>query len=184
MPRATPSWSAGNSRYPSGRTTYVYDAHGRTTSESHLVDDQGHTAVTTYGDYGDFPDAGRTTQMAVALSATSTPVDLVTVRTFDDFGRPLTEETDPAGVTVSRRSYDLSGEELDNTDAVGMTTHHRYDCLGHEIETSDTAGDSWARWTRRVDPTGLVLSQTSYVTSSGAAVPAGTVVHVYDGSGN
>ena len=165
------------------QTTSTYDDHGRPTSESDLIDGQGHAAVTTYGGYGDFVDPAVTTQVAVALSATATPIDLSTVRTFDGFGRLLTE-TDPAGTISTTRSYDLSGDEVEQTDAAGVTVHHRYDFLGHEVETSSTAGDVWSQWTSStVDPTGLVLAQASYVSSDGARVPAETVTHVYDGSG-
>ena len=167
----------------SAQTSLDYDAHGRVTSESDLIDDQGHAAVTTYGDYGDFVDPGRTTQVGVALSSTATPGDLSTVRTFDGFGRILTE-TDPAGITVSTRAYDLSGDEVADLDAENVTVHHAYDPLGHEVDTSSTAGGSWSQWTSStVDPTGLVLSQTSYVSSDGVQTPGDTVVRAYDGSG-
>ena len=70
------------------------------------------------------------------------------------------------------------------TDAAGAVTHHRYDLLGNEIETSRTAGAAWSDWTSKtVDPTGLVLTETSFVTSGGVVVPARTTTRIYDGSG-
>jgi RHS repeat-associated protein len=166
------------------QTTWAFgsDTHGRPQSETKAITATA-SAVTQYSDYGDFTEPQTTTQIGVALSATTT-VDLATQRTFDAFGQLLTE-TDPAGVTVKTNAYDLSGRVVSETDATGTVTHHRYDQLDNEVETSRTAGSAWSDWTSKtVDPTGLVLVETSFVTSAGAVVPLSTTTHVYDGSGN
>jgi RHS repeat-associated protein len=167
------------------QTTWDYtgDSHGRVQSETKAIDATT-SVVTTYGGHGDFTEAGSVTEIDVALSATDTVgSDLTTQRTFDVFGQTRTE-TDPSSSLVASTTYDLSGRRIVDQDAAGTLTHHRYDVLGNEVETSRTAGAEWADWTSStVDPTGLVLTAVSFVTSAGAVVPANTTTHTYDGSG-
>jgi len=167
------------------QTTYDYtgDAHGRVQSETKSID-ASHVAVTTYGNYGDFTQAGTEINVGVALSTTDTlPGNLVTARTFNGFGDVLTE-TDPAGSLVASTTYDASGRAVIEQDASGALTRHRYDVLGNDVETSRTAGAAWADWTSKtVDPTGLVLSEQSFITSAGVPTCFRTVTHLYNASG-
>lgn len=163
---------------------YTGDDHGRVQSGTQAITATT-SFVTTYRDYGDFMEAGTVTQVGVAVSATDTmPANRATHRTFDGFGQVLSE-TDPANVVVAQMTYDLSGRMLTETDAAGTVTHHTYDLLGSEIESSRTSGTAWTDWTRKtVDPTGLVLTEDGYVSIGGSPVVYRTVTHAYDGSGH
>jgi RHS repeat-associated protein len=169
------------------QTTWDYgnDPHGRPVSETQAIDNHGAAAVTQYAGYGDLVTPQTATETSVSLSATaSAPVDVTIQETYNGFGLP-TSETDPSGVVVKTATYDLSGRLTSETDATGTVTHHRYDVLGNEVETSRTAGGVWSDWTSKtIDPTGLALTEDSYVTSGGTRMAASTTTHAYDGSGN
>jgi YD repeat-containing protein len=166
----------------SSETSRTYDAQGRLLSEGQLIDSSGARAYATYEYATAFDEPVRTVQHDVAFSATRS-VDLTSLQALDAFGQS-TISTDAVGVRVSSVTYDLAGRAVDETDAAGTVTHRRYDLLGAEVETSRTAGGAWADWTSRtVDPTGLVLTEQSLITSAGAVVPADTTAHIYDGSG-
>jgi RHS repeat-associated protein len=162
---------------------FAGDTHGRVQTVTKAID-ATHSAVTQYSGYGDFTDAQTTTEKSVSLDSTSgVTLDLTTQKAYDGFGQ-LVSETDPANVTVTTNAYDLSGRLISATDATGTVTHHRYDVMGNEVETSRTAGGAWVGWTSTiVDPTGLVLSATSYASSGGAVVAVSTTAHIYDGNG-
>jgi RHS repeat-associated protein len=169
------------------QTTWDFtgDTHGRVASMTQAID-ASHSAVTDYSGYGDLTDPQTTTRKAVSLTSTDTAgTDLVTQDAYDGFGN-LTSEIDPVNVTVKTNTYDLSGRLVSETDATGTVTHHRYDVLGNEVETSSTATNgTWANWTAKmVDPTGLVLTEQSYVSSGGMPMISSTTNHTYDGSGN
>jgi RHS repeat-associated protein len=166
----------------SSETSCTYDAYGRLWSRGQLIDASGARAYTTYRYGNKTEEPVQKIDYGVVPCATST-VDLVTTQGLDEWGE-VASATDALGNVVSSTTYDLSGRVVTETDAAGVVTHHAYDLLGAEVETSRTSGSNWAdRTTRVVDPTGLVLSESSYVTSGGAVVAYQTVDHVYDGSG-
>jgi len=162
----------------------TFDTQGRLLSEGQLIDaSTGARAYTTYEYEAEFTTPVRTVKHGVVLSSGGAATDLVSTCTLNDFGE-VTSALDDAGVQVISAGYDLSGRVVAATDAAGATAHYSYDALDAVIETSRTAGTKWADWTSAtVDPTGLVLTEQSFVTSAGVVVSANTTTHLYDGSG-
>ncbi|MDO8963249.1 MAG: RHS repeat-associated core domain-containing protein [Coriobacteriia bacterium] len=165
-------------------TLFEVDSVGRTTVETRSIA-PGVYAVTAsdYTGHPDWDEPTTTTNKGVMLSSTRT-VDLVTRKGFGPFG-DVSSEIDARGIETVARQLDEWGCVVSETDATGTVTHHAYDVLGHETETSRTAGTAWTDLTRRVvDPTGLVLTEEAYLAdSSGAPALALTTTHIFDGSG-
>jgi RHS repeat-associated protein len=166
-------------------TTWTFGSagHGRPDAVSKSITATA-SEVTQYSGYGDFTEPQYTTEKAVALDSTSgVTYDLTTQRTYDGFGL-LVSETDPTNVAVTTNAYNLSGHLILSTDAIGTVVRHRYNVLGSEVETSRTASVGWADWTSKtMDPTGLVLTECSYVVSGSATAAVGVTMHLYDGNG-
>jgi YD repeat-containing protein len=168
----------------SSETSSTYDSQGRLLTQGQLIDAAtGGRSYTTYSYGASFATPVATVKHDAALSSTCT-LDLTSTQTLDEFGQVICA-TDDAGAAAGGATFDSSGRAVSETDAAGAVTHHRYDLLGAEVETSRTASTgAWCDWTRgTVDPTGLVLSEQSFVLVSGAPAVYRIVTHTFDGSG-
>lgn len=150
------TWTGGQRQIGvTPRTTIGYNTFGEST---HTKDPNG--AVTTIGynllgqqtsirqpDYT--PPGGQVIHAETRIAyddhgnptATTDTLNRTTTRTYDPYGRPLTEtspEVDDQPSTTTWR-YDRDGEQLSVTDPVGATTLATYDELGRR--STQTAAD-------------------------------------------
>jgi RHS repeat-associated protein len=135
MTKQTP---AGGGNY----MTYVYDAHGRRTSQTNALNQTTSMA---------YNDAGQAISSTDALSKTSTSE-------YDEIGRML-KSINPLGQTVSETEYDIAGRVSAQIDGVGNRTEFDYDDAGRRTSITDPADmvstmtyDSMGRVTQRKNP--------------------------------
>jgi RHS repeat-associated protein len=152
------------------RTERVYDTGGRGLLATESVKlDSSSWAIT---DYSDFASNGQpqTTVARGVETESGLFSDLVTARRYDTFGNLLWEK-DSSGVYSQRsNTYSVSGLLLSSEADTGTVTHHAYDRLGHETETSTTAGGQVRNWTRLApDVVGLVTCETRLDAAGGEA---------------
>jgi RHS repeat-associated protein len=163
------------------RTERSYDADGRGLLATESVKlDASNWAVTDYSNYASNGEPQSTTARDVETKSGTTS-DLVTTREYDEFGN-LIWEKDASGVYSQRNNvYSVSGLLLSSEADTGTITHHVYDALGHERETSVTAGSQVLNW-RRFAPEirGLITCQ---VRLNAAGGPSEGGVTEFDGHG-
>ncbi|MBU2604254.1 MAG: cell wall-binding repeat-containing protein [Actinobacteria bacterium] len=189
-------------------TKYTYDDEmvgsatykGALTLEEKLISGTwggANTAAATDYDTGGYATSGqpnKVVQKAVALQeGQSSPPDLTTTYTFDDFGQ-LETEKNPDGVLVADNDYDEAGRLLTSTGpafpyeggpAAQVKTHHVYNGWGFETETyqtssADLGGAKYNRSVVTYDRAGRVLTVKDRL-SSGTLVRIRT--NTYDGRG-
>lgn len=143
-----------NTQGQRARTTWTYDAHGRTTSEARAIS-SGESAVSTYEDFAPCGEPRLTSHLGVVLATGSPAVTVTESVSYDAFGSVLSR-TDGTGVVVETNAYSIAGRQLSSTDASGTAQVSVYDALGRVVESYREAGAA------RID----------------------RVVNTYDGSGN
>ncbi len=166
------------------RTDYEYDTVGHTTRETSLIS-TGSGEICAVTDHSSFADNGEpqtTIQRGVALSATSTPVDITTSVQIDGFGSTL-GVTDGEGAVTASSTYDAAGRVTLSRDASGVITHTLYDALGNVTETWKSHDATTARieW-RTTSYNAASLPVTETVLDAVGNVVS-TVVHSYDDDG-
>jgi RHS repeat-associated protein len=167
------------------RAEYSHNASGTVTSEKRKIDDSAWAET----DFSNFAASGApqtVTAVGVELSAGAQPVDLSVTGSYDAFGNLLWQK-DALGHFASKdATYNLDGRLLSATDTSGTVTHHSYDVLGYELETSRTAGAAWAdRKVTVAMPDGSIYEETLYVADAhGDPQVASITTHAYDESGN
>lgn len=148
--------------------TQSYDPTGRVISN---IDANGHTTTFSYDELGrlvrtDHPDGSFTTQgFDAAGRVTSTTDELG--RTIDyvyDGRGQLLRVTEPAPELgqprpVTTYTWDLTGNRLTQTDALGRTTRMRYDVVNRQISQSLPGGQFT---TAEYDATGNLVVQTDF----------------------
>ena len=167
------------------RTEYSYNTSGTVATEKRKIDDSAWAET----DYSNFAASGApqlVSAVGVKLSSTADTQTLTATASYDAFGILLWQK-DPLGHFASKdATYNLDGRLLSATDASGTVTHHSYDVLGYERETSRTAGAAWADCKVTVAmPDGSIYKETLYVADAdGDPQVASVTTHAYDESGN
>ncbi|MDO8879180.1 MAG: DUF6531 domain-containing protein, partial [Coriobacteriia bacterium] len=160
------------------RSTWNYDAFGRTTSESRAIS-SGVSAVSTYEDFAPSGEPQLTSHMGVVLSSGSPAVTVTELASYDAFGNMLSR-TDGTGVTVEVNTFSPSGRQLSSTDASGTAQVSVYDALGRVVESYREAdGQRIDRVVSTYDAFGHLTCEEHH--ADGAEVI--TVIHTVDPRG-